>query len=52
MSAGTRWGALCGATEYFTHGNGKRDVDHQFWDSYMGIQANQKFDIYRDLVTQ
>jgi len=51
MSAGTKWGALCGATEYFTHGNGKRDLNHQFWDSYMGAQANQKFDIYRGLVT-
>lgn len=52
LSAGSRWGALCGATEYFTHGTGKRDLNHQFWDSYMGNQANQKFDIYRELVMQ
>lgn len=36
MSHGTAWGALNGVTEMFTHGSGKRDASHQFWDAYYG----------------
>lgn len=50
MSVGTRWGALCGATELYTHGTGKRDKSHQFWDSYNGTLESKKLEVYRDLV--
>lgn len=36
MSKGTAFGALCGATEFYTHGTGRRDPSHQFWSGYMG----------------
>lgn len=50
MSVGTRWGTLCGATELYTHGTGKRDKSHQFWDSYNGVLESKKLEVYRDLV--
>lgn len=50
MSKGTRWGALCGATELYTHGTGKRDASHQFWESYHGELETKKFAMYQDLV--
>lgn len=42
MSKGTAWGALCGLTEYFTHGTGKRQHSQQFWDSYHGLFEKKK----------
>ena len=50
MSAGTAWGALCGATELYTHGTGKRDSNHQFWDSYNGPLEEKKIKTYRNLL--
>lgn len=50
MSAGTAWGALNGATELYTHGTGKRDANHQFWDSYAGELERKKFDMYQSLL--
>jgi phage/plasmid-like protein (TIGR03299 family) len=49
LSAGTAWGALNGATELYTHGTGKRDKSHQFWDSYNGVLEAKKLDVYRQL---
>lgn len=49
MSAGTAWGALCGVTEYFTHGSGKRDASHQFWDAYVGSADSKKQELYNAL---
>lgn len=42
MSYGSYWGILNAVTEQATHGSGKRDVSHQFWDSYYGNQAKMK----------
>lgn len=50
MSAGTMYGALCGATEYWTHGTGKRDPSHQFWDAYAGDADGKKRNIYNALM--
>jgi len=50
LSKGTAWGALNGATEYFTHGTGRRDQSSQFWESYHGTLAAQKTAVYRALV--
>lgn len=49
-SKGTAWGALNGATEYFTHGTGRRDSSNQFWESYHGALNNQKLAVYNALV--
>lgn len=50
MSRGTAWGALCAATELYTHGTGKRDASHQFWESYHGSLETKKYSAYQDLV--
>jgi len=50
MSKGTAWGALCGATELYTHGTGKRAADHQFWDSYNGQLEQKKIKTFQDLL--
>lgn len=52
MSKGTAWGALNGATEWFTHGNGnaKNDPSHQFWNSYCGNGAEQKTRVFDQLM--
>lgn len=50
MSSGTAWGALCGATELYTHGTGKRDQNHQFWDSYNGPLEQKKIKTYQSLL--
>lgn len=50
MSKGTAWGALNGATEYFTHGTGRRDSSNQFWESYHGALNAQKLQVYNSLV--
>lgn len=49
MSKGTAWGALNGATEYFTHGTGRRDSSNQFWESYHGALNSQKMQVYHAL---
>lgn len=52
MSRGTAWGALCGATELYTHGakEGKRDASNLFWDSYNGRLEGLKMETYNRLV--
>lgn len=53
LSKGTAWGALNGATELFTHWNGNRKADIQFWDSYAGVHAKKKevvFDALLEMV--
>lgn len=50
MSKGTAWGTLCGATELYTHGTGKRDASNQFWDSYNGRLEGLKVDTYNKLL--
>lgn len=52
MSKGTRWGALCGATELYTHGaeGSKRDASNLFWDSYNGRLEGLKLDTYNKLL--
>lgn len=50
FSAGTKYGALNGATEYFTHGTGRRDSSNQFWESYHGALNTQKLQVYNSLV--
>lgn len=52
MSAGTAWGALNGATEVFTHWKGNREPSRQFWDSFVGDQAERKEIIFSELVSQ
>lgn len=51
MSKGTAWGALNGATELFTHGDGKNtDQSRRFWDTYAGTQSDIKMDVYSKLM--
>jgi phage/plasmid-like protein (TIGR03299 family) len=50
LSRGTAWGALNGATEYFTHGTGRRDQSNQFWESYHGQLNTQKMCVYDKLM--
>ncbi len=50
MHAGTKWGALCGATEFYTHGTGRRDASQQFWDSYNGRLEGLKMQTYDRLL--
>lgn len=50
FSKGTAWGALNGATEYFTHGTGRRDSSNQFWESYHGAMNSEKMKVYNSLV--
>jgi phage/plasmid-like protein (TIGR03299 family) len=50
MSYGTAWGALNAVTEMFTHGSGKRDASHQFWDSYYGTSDNVKSGVMAKLL--
>lgn len=50
MSRGTLYGALCGATEYYTHGTGKRNASHQFWDAYVGDADTKKRSIANALM--
>lgn len=50
MSAGTAWGALNGATELFTHWDGKRDQSQQFMDSYTGKHSNAKDKVFNALL--
>jgi phage/plasmid-like protein (TIGR03299 family) len=42
LAHGTAWGALNAVTEMFTHGSGKRDASHQFWDAYYGVYDSAK----------
>lgn len=52
MSRGTAWGALCGATELFTHGpeNGRKAPDKLFWDTYQGSLDNKKTSVFTELM--
>lgn len=49
MSRGTLWGALSGATEFFTHGTGRRDASNQFWESYHGTANAEKLKVFNKL---
>ena len=42
MSHGTLWGAVNAITEMFTHGSGRRDASHQFWDAFYANGSNIK----------
>ena len=42
MAAGTLWGAVNAITQQYTHGSGKRDVSHQFWDSEFSFYGKMK----------
>lgn len=50
MSYGTAWGALNAVTEMFTHGSGKRDASHQFWDAYYGTCDKTKSKVISKLL--
>lgn len=52
MSRGTAWGALCAVTEHYTHGTGKRDPSHQFWDAYAGGADSKKQQLRNALVRE
>ena len=52
MSAGTAYGALCGITEHYTHGTGKRDASHQFWDAYAGSADSKKQEMFSALMRE
>lgn len=51
VSKGTAYGALCAATEFYTHGSGKRDASHQFWSGYLGDGENKKQRVLESLLT-
>jgi hypothetical protein len=38
----TKWNLLNAITQQFTHGSGKRDSSHQFWDSEYGVYGKIK----------
>ena len=43
LGSGTLWNVLNGATELFTHGNGRKEESAQFWDSQIaGLQNTLK----------
>jgi ribose 5-phosphate isomerase RpiB len=42
MAAGTYWGVINAITQQYTHGSGKRDTSHQFWDSEYGAYGKVK----------
>lgn len=44
------WAVLCGATEYYTHGTGRRDASNQFADSYAGNLSQKKVEVYDKLL--
>jgi len=48
FSRGTAYGTLCGITEHFTHGSGKRGGDKQFWSGYVDDGARTA--LYNDLM--
>lgn len=49
---GTAYGAICAITEHYTHGTGRRDPSHQFWDSYVGNAESKKQEMFRNLVME
>lgn len=49
---GTAYGAICAVTEHYTHGSGKRDPSHQFWDSYVGNSESKKQELFRSLIRE
>ena len=42
LGAGTLWNVVNAFTEAFTHGTGRRNASHQFWDNYYGYQNKLK----------
>ncbi len=42
MASGTLWGVLNAITQQYTHGTGKRDTSHQFWDSEFSVYGKMK----------
>lgn len=50
LSADTSWGLLNAITEKYTHGTGKRNTSHQFWDSFYGNNDKMKIKAYDMLV--
>lgn len=42
LGAGTLWNVVNAITEAYTHGTGRRNPSHQFWDSYYGYQNKLK----------
>lgn len=50
FSKGTMWGMMNATTELFTHGSGKRDKSHQFWNSQFGGADDIKTEAYYDFV--
>jgi|LakMenEpi03Aug12_release.lakeMendotaPanAssembly.Ray.scaffolds.fasta_scaffold01889_56 phage/plasmid-like protein (TIGR03299 family) len=42
MATGTLWGVVNAITQQYTHGTGKRDTSHQFWDSEFSVYGKMK----------
>lgn len=42
MANGTLWGVVNAITQQYTHGTGKRDTSHQFWDSEFSVYGKMK----------
>lgn len=51
LGYGTRWAALNAATNYYTHGDGKRNASRQFEDSYYGKLDAKKVDTLDALIS-
>ena len=50
LCKGTAWGVLNAVTNGFTHGSGKRNPSHQFWESYYGANDTIKTNVYNKLL--
>ena len=42
MAGKTLWGCVNAITQQYTHGTGKRDTSHQFWDSEFSVYGKMK----------
>lgn len=49
FSKNTLWGIMNATTEHFTHGSGKRNASHQFWNSQFGSADTIKTEVYNDM---
>lgn len=49
-SKGTAWGIVNAVTDYKTHGTGKRDPSHQFWQSNFGNNDTVKTEVFNDML--
>jgi phage/plasmid-like protein (TIGR03299 family) len=47
-SKGTAWGIINAVTDFGTHGSGKRDQSHQFWDGSFGIGEAMKNEVFQE----